>query len=65
MEASQPGLIDLPKRQYNINYNFPKSATKQCISNYYSIDLGPKTTIYQMSFDTEPSIPNDSKDLLF
>jgi hypothetical protein len=65
MEASQPGLLDLPKRQYGIDYKFPKNSVKQCISNYYSVDLGPKTTIYQMSFDTEPEIPNDSKDLLF
>ena len=52
MEATQLGLLELPRRQYNINYNFPKSATKQCISNYYPVDLGPKTTIYQMSFET-------------
>jgi hypothetical protein len=58
-------LDQLPKRQYNLDYKFPKGATKQCISNYYAVELGPKTTIFQMTFDTEPAIPNDSRDLLF
>lgn len=65
MELPKSELLELPKRPYNQPLNFPRSATKQCVTNYYSIELGPKTPIYQMVFDTEPSIPNDSKDLLF
>lgn len=40
--------------------------SKQCVSNYYPIQLGGKySQIFQMSFDTEPAIPNDSRDLLY
>ena len=65
MEEAPQGLIELPKRQYNTTYKFTKAAMKQCVTNYYAIELGPKNFIYQMIFDTEPSIPSDSKDLLF
>lgn len=65
MEANQPGLLTLPRRPYNQPVKFHKDSVKECLTNFYEVDLGGKMShIYQFSFEVEPEIPADSKDLL-
>lgn len=65
MEQSST-LLSLPRRAYNLKVNFHPRAEKTCVSNYFPIDLGQKYThLYQFTFDTEPAIPQDSKELLY
>ena len=55
----------LPVRKAGIPVNLPNNCRKKIISNYYPIELGGnKAYIYQYTFDTEPAVPQDSKDLL-
>lgn len=66
MEDTSSTLLTLPKRHYNIPVKFPQNSQKVCLTNYYEVDLGGKMShIYQFSFDSEPAIPADSKELLF
>lgn len=66
MEDTSSTLLQLPRRQYNIPLKFSNKSEKVCLTNYYEVNLGGKMShVYQFSFDAEPAIPADSKELLF
>jgi hypothetical protein len=59
-------LLALPRRPYNQKVHFHPKAEKVCVTNNFPIDLGRKYPhIYQFTFDTEPAIPQDSKEILY
>ena len=65
MEETNSELLSLPRRAYNQPVKFSQRDQKYCITNYYAIDLGAKHKhIYQFTFECEPALPQDSKDLL-
>jgi hypothetical protein len=65
MEADNP-LQLLPQREYDRKVNFPTSQHKPLVSNYFEIKFNSKyDVVYQFMFDTEPQLPQDSKDLLY
>jgi hypothetical protein len=65
MEAESP-LQTLPQREYDRKVSFSGSQQKQLMTNYFEIKFGKKyDVVYQFMFDTEPQIPQDSKELLF
>jgi hypothetical protein len=65
MEETSSNLLALPRRSYNQPVKFSARSEKTCITNYFGIDLGGKMSqVYQYSFDCEPALPQDSKDLL-
>lgn len=66
MEDTSSTLLQLPKRHYNIPVKFSKNSEKVCLTNYYEVNLGGKMShVYQFSFDSEPAIPADAKEILF
>lgn len=57
------GLQLLPKRPYPLKGNaFPKRA--KFLTNHYRVSIKKTTELYQYSIDTEPSLPNDSIQIL-
>jgi len=52
MEEDNTGLLRLPRREYGLGVNFPNSASKKFIVNYYDVRVGKDSTMYQFCFET-------------